>query len=63
MKKIIKEILILFIIIVLTNMLIEIGDEQKSYLTKPLRFFGSAVVISIIAGYVTYRIKMTMPKE
>jgi len=31
-------------------MIVNIGEEQKDYLTNPIRFFGSAVILGIIGG-------------
>ena len=56
MNKLVREILILFVIIVFANMMSEIGEEQKIYLTKPLKFFGGAFISSIIGGFIMYKI-------
>jgi Cu/Ag efflux pump CusA len=56
MNRLLKEIVFMFLLIVFSNMITEIGEEQKVYLTKPLKFFGGAFVLSIIGGYLSYRI-------
>lgn len=56
MNRLLKEIVFIFLLIVFSNMITEIGEEQKVNLTKPLKFFGGTFVLSIIAGYLSYKI-------
>lgn len=51
MNSVIREIIVMFLIIVATNILLEIGEAEKSYLTRPIRFWGGSVIISIVGGY------------
>lgn len=52
MKNYFKEVIVLFLIVVFSNVLVEIGEEEKNYMVRPLRFFGAAIVLSLIGGYV-----------
>jgi len=51
MKKLIRKNIIIFVLIGALNLLLQIGKEEKSYILRPVRFFGNALVISIFAGY------------
>lgn len=57
MKKIGKEILWLFGITVFSNVIVEVGEEEKNYMTNPIRFFGVSIVMSIIGGYLWVKIR------
>lgn len=57
MKEIIKEIIGLFIIITISCIIAELGDEEQSVLTNPLKFFGVMLGMSIIGGLITHWIK------
>ncbi|MFT4535641.1 MAG: glycerol uptake facilitator-like aquaporin [Saprospiraceae bacterium] len=56
MNNLLKEIMVLFIIIVFSNVLVSFAG-CKDVLANPIRFFGAAIVISIIGGFVTKWIK------
>tara|TARA_R110000737_G_scaffold303303_1_gene310487 strand:+ start:987 stop:1187 length:201 start_codon:yes stop_codon:yes gene_type:complete len=56
MNNLLKEITILFIIIVFSNVLVTFVG-CKDVMANPIRFFGVAIVISIIGGFVTKWIK------
>ena len=51
MNNLLKEILTLFVVVVLSNVLVELGEEEKKFLVKPVRFFGGAIILSIIGGF------------
>jgi hypothetical protein len=57
MSSLIKEIIINFVIIVFANVIVELGDEEKNFLVNPVGFFGAALIVSIIGGYITNLIK------
>lgn len=57
MNKIVKEIILLFIVVVFANMVVEFGEEEKSYLTNPVKFFGVALGVSIIGGFINHWVK------
>jgi hypothetical protein len=57
MKEIIKEIAGLFIIITISCIVAELGDEEQKVLTNPVRFFAFMLASSIIAGLITHWIK------
>jgi len=41
----------MFIVVVISNLIVDIGEEEKTYLTKPIRFFSGAILVSVIGGY------------
>jgi hypothetical protein len=65
MKNLVSQILLLFLLISGSNFLVELFTEGNinSFLEKPIRFFVSTLLISIIGGYINYRVLKTMPKE
>jgi hypothetical protein len=62
-KKLFGEILQIFIIVVVSNMLVDIADNQKKFLPDPVKFFGLALAMSIVGGIVAYRAKIYFEKE
>ncbi len=53
MNNLLKEIVRLFFVVVFSNVIVELGEEEKNFMVKPIRFFGTAVIISIIGGLIT----------
>ena len=53
MNNLSKEIIVAFFVIVFSNVLLELGEEQKSFMVKPISFFGKALILSIIVGLIT----------
>lgn len=51
MRNLIKEIISIFVIIVIVHLILELGEEQKSFFDKQVRFFGVAIIMSIIGGF------------
>ncbi len=62
MSNLIKEIISIFVIIVIVNVIIEFGVEEKSFFAKQIRFFGVAIIMSIIGGLILNWWKSS-PKE
>lgn len=53
MNNLLKEIIMLFVTIVLSNVLVEFAAEEKgNFLTEPFKFFGIAFILSIIGGFI-----------
>lgn len=52
MNPLLREIILVFVIIVFSNVIVDIRKEQKAYLVNPIRFFSSAIILSVIGGYV-----------
>jgi hypothetical protein len=65
MKELIRQILILFFLIILCNVFIEFITEGSldSLLRRIDRFLIITTFVSVIAGYLNYRVMKTMPKE
>lgn len=57
MSSLIKEIITLFIIIIFSNVIVELGEEEKNFMVKPFRFFGTALMLSFIGGFIINRVK------
>ena len=64
MNNLLKEIIILFFIVVFSNVLVELGEEEKNFMVKPIRFFGTALIVSIAGGFIINWLKnRTKEKE
>ena len=55
MNSLLKESLIFFVAIVLSNILVDIGHEEKGFLVRPFRFFGSALILSFLGGLLMHK--------
>jgi hypothetical protein len=57
MKQIIKEILLLFILVIFSNIIVEFIAEGTILIKNPIKFFGVALGVSIIGGFITHWVK------
>ena len=57
MNNVRKEILRLFLLVVSVNLVVEWGVEGSHFAIRPIRFFGGAVIVSIIGGYLIHWVK------
>jgi hypothetical protein len=60
MKSLWSNVLFMLIMLVVFELLFSIGEEEKSYLKHPWRFVISTVVISLISGYLLYRVNQSV---
>lgn len=51
MKGLLKNIVWLFLIIIFSNSILDLGEEQPSYFAEPVRSIGITLVLSIVGGY------------
>jgi len=51
MKRLIVQIVRVFLIVVFSNLIVDWADRDGQFLEEPLKFFGVAVVMSIIGGF------------
>ena len=63
MSSLIKEIITLFIIIIFSNVIVELGEDEKIFMVKPFRFFGTALILSIIGGFIINRIHNSIKEK
>lgn len=58
-KKLLLEILLMFFVVVFSNWVVGLGDDEPSGLAKrPFYCIGIALLLSIIGGYAIYRLKL-----
>jgi len=62
MSNLIKEIISIFVIVVIVHVILELGVEEKSFFAKQIRFFGVSIIMSIIGG-LTLHWWNSSPKE
>ncbi len=62
MSNLIKEIISIFVILVIVQVILEFGVEEKSFFAKQIRFFGVAIIMSIVGGLILHWWKSS-PKE
>lgn len=57
MKEIFKEFLFVFTIVVFVNIILDLGEEEFRFFAKPVKFFGLAILLSVIGGSIVHWIK------
>lgn len=63
MNKLLREILTLFIVVVLSNILVEFIDKKEFHLENPVKFFCIALIVSIIGGFIKHRLSEGAKKQ
>ncbi len=63
MSNLIKEIISIFVIVVIVQVILEFGVEEKSFFSKQIRFFGVSIIMSIIGGLILHWWHSSSPKE
>ncbi|GEM_PF-1188691 len=58
MNNLIKEIISTFVIIVFVSFIMELGNEEKKFIVEPIKFFGTALIMSILGGFIIHQVKM-----
>lgn len=56
MRSLIIQIVSVFLIIVFSNLIVDWADQDGQFLEEPLKFFGVAIVMSIVGGVLLDRI-------
>ena len=57
MNGLMKNILWMFVLIVFSNVILQIGEGEQYYLKRPFRFMGISLILSLIGGYIWFQIE------
>ena len=54
MSNLLKRVFTIFMTIVFVQIAFEVGEEEKSFIVSPFKFFGIAFVLSIVSGLISH---------
>ncbi len=57
MHPILKESLFVFVIVVVSNIIVDLDGEEQRFLSNPIRFFGLSLLLSFVAGLLVHAVK------
>ncbi len=63
MNRLMKNILWMFVLIVFCNVILQVEEEEQYYMTRPFKFIGISLILSLIGGYVWFQIEKRTIKE